>query len=83
MQKPLTYSVREGRVLLGLARDNPRLVTQMGNQGHSGDDGRRAVELIRGGAIGKVNEVHVWTNRPVWPQGIARPAALPTPASLD
>jgi predicted dehydrogenase len=83
VQKPLTYSVREGRVLLDLARRNSRLVTQMGNQGHSGDDGRRAVELIRGGAIGKVREVHVWTNRPVWPQGIARPTAQPTPASLD
>ncbi|HWA01412.1 MAG TPA: Gfo/Idh/MocA family oxidoreductase [Caulobacterales bacterium] len=83
VQKPLTYSVREGRVLLELAKRDPRLVTQMGNQGHSGDDGRRAVELIRGGVIGKVREVHVWTNRPVWPQGEARPAAVPAPASLD
>ncbi|MES1156603.1 MAG: Gfo/Idh/MocA family oxidoreductase [Alphaproteobacteria bacterium] len=83
VQKPLTYTVREGRTLLGIAKSNPRLVTQMGNQGHSGDDGRRAVELIRGGVIGKVREVHVWTNRPVWPQGIARPPAQPTPPSLN
>jgi predicted dehydrogenase len=83
VQKPLTYTVREGRVLLDLARKNRKLVTQMGNQGHSGDDGRRVVELIRGGAIGKVSEVHVWTNRPVWPQGIARPAPVPKPASLE
>jgi predicted dehydrogenase len=83
VQKPLTYTVREGRVLLDLARKNPKLVTQMGNQGHSGDDGRRAVELIRGGVIGKVREVHVWTNRPVWPQGMAKPAAQLTPSSLD
>jgi predicted dehydrogenase len=83
VQKPLTYTVREGRVLLELARKKPKLVTQMGNQGHSGDDGRRAVELIRGGAIGRVREVHVWTNRPVWPQGMARPPARPKPASLD
>ncbi|HVY84116.1 MAG TPA: Gfo/Idh/MocA family oxidoreductase [Caulobacterales bacterium] len=83
VQKPLTYTIREGRTLLDLARRNRRLVTQMGNQGHSGDDGRRAVELIRGGVIGKVREVHVWTNRPVWPQGVARPAAQPAPASLD
>ena len=82
VQKPLTYTVREGRVLNDLARRNPRLVTQMGNQGHSGDDGRRVVELIRGGAIGDVREVHVWTNRPIWPQGVARPAALPTPAGF-
>lgn len=83
VQKPLTYTVREGRVLADLARRDPKLVTQMGNQGHSGDDGRRAVEIVRGGAIGTVREVHVWTNRPIWPQGIARPAAVATPASLD
>ncbi len=83
VQKPLTYTVREARLLDELARTNPRLVTQMGNQGHSGDDGRRVVELIRGGAIGAVREVHVWTNRPIWPQGVARPAALPTPAGFD
>ncbi|MBX3484171.1 Gfo/Idh/MocA family oxidoreductase [Phenylobacterium sp.] len=83
VQKPLTYTVEEGRRLLALSRANPGLVTQMGNQGHSGDDGRRVVELIRGGLIGKVREVHVWTNRPVWPQGVARPAPIPTPANLD
>ena len=83
VQKPLTYTVREGRVLLDLARRNPKLVTQMGNQGHSGDDGRRAVELIRGGVIGEVREVHVWTNRPLWPQGEARPTPVTKPASLD
>ena len=83
VQKPLTYTVREGRLLLDLARRNPKLVTQMGNQGHSGDDGRRAVELIRGGAIGNVSHVHVWTNRPVWPQGIPKPPPQLKPASLD
>lgn len=83
VQKPLTYTVREGRVLNDLARANPRLVTQMGNQGHSSDDGRRVVELIRGGAIGDVREVHVWTNRPIWPQGVARPQAQPTPDGFD
>ena len=83
VQKPLTYTVREGRTLLDLARRNPRLVTQMGNQGHSGDDGRRVVELIRGGAIGRVREVHAWTNRPVWPQGEPRPAPVAKPAGLD
>ena len=83
VQKPLTYTVREGRTLLDLARRNPKIVTQMGNQGHSGDDGRRVVELIRGGAIGRVSQVHAWTNRPVWPQGEPRPAAVAKPASLD
>ena len=83
VQKPLTYSVHEGRLLMDLARKKPKLVTQMGNQGHSGDDGRRVVELIRGGVIGKVREVHVWTNRPVWPQGVAKPADEVVPPSLD
>jgi predicted dehydrogenase len=83
VQKPLTYTIQESRRLGELARANPKLVTQMGNQGHSGDDGRRVVELIRGGVIGRVHEVHVWTNRPVWPQGVARPASTPTPASLN
>ena len=83
VQKPLTYTVEEGRRLLSLARANPGMVTQMGCQGHSGDDGRRVVELIRGGAIGTVREVHVWTNRPVWPQGIAKPAPTPTPEGYD
>jgi predicted dehydrogenase len=83
VQKPLTYTVEEGRKLGALAKKDPKLVTQMGNQGHSGDDGRRVVELIRAGVIGPVREVHVWTNRPVWPQGVNRPEAQPTPSSLD
>ena len=83
VQKPLTYSVQESRALHALSRANPKLMTQMGNQGHSSDDGRRVVELIRGGAIGKVSEVHIWTNRPVWPQGVKKPDAVAAPASLN
>ncbi len=80
VQKPLTYTVRESRALTDIAKKTPGLITQMGNQGHSSDDGRRAVELLRGGAIGKVKEVHVWTNRPVWPQGVGKPEPKPVPA---
>ncbi|WP_394764462.1 Gfo/Idh/MocA family protein [Phenylobacterium sp.] len=83
VQKPLTFNIEESRKLADLAKANPGLITQMGNQGHSGDDGRRVVELIRGHVIGKVTEVHVWTNRPVWPQGVPRPAATTPPPSLD
>ena len=83
VQKPMTYTVREARLLTDMAKKNPKLVTQMGNQGHSSDDGRRAVELIQGGAIGKVSQVHIWTNRPVWPQGVGKPEAKPVPAGLD
>lgn len=74
VQKPLTWSVYEARQLAKKAKQT-RVATQMGNQGHSWDDGRRAVEWVRAGAIGDVREVHVWTNRPLayWPQGIPRP----------
>ena len=74
VQKPLTWSVDEARRLARKAREK-KVVTQMGNQGHSWDDGRKAVEWVQSGAIGDVTEVHVWTNRPLsyWPQGIPRP----------
>ncbi len=74
VQKPLAWSVEETRELARQAK-RKKVVTQMGNQGHSWDDGRRVVEWVRAGAIGDVREVHVWTNRPLayWPQGIPRP----------
>jgi predicted dehydrogenase len=76
VQKPLCWSVYEARELMKKAAANPKLVTQMGNQGHSSDDARMAVEYLRSGAIGEVREVHVWTNRPLgfWPQGLPRPS---------
>jgi predicted dehydrogenase len=56
----------------------------MGNQGHSSDDARRINEWIQAGAIGTVREVHVWTNRPIWPQGINRPEEkVKVPKDLD
>jgi predicted dehydrogenase len=72
VQKPLTYTVHEARVLRRLAKETG-VVTQMGNQGHSHDDGRKMLEWVWAGAIGAIHEVHVWTNRPIWPQGIPRP----------
>ncbi|MGE0555284.1 MAG: Gfo/Idh/MocA family protein [Gemmatimonadales bacterium] len=86
VQKPLTYSVHEARVLAATAK-RTGVATQMGNQGHSSDDARRINEWIRAGVIGPVRDVHVWTNRPIWPQGIPRPAPPPPEfkglASLD
>jgi predicted dehydrogenase len=78
VQKPLTWSVHEARHLAKKAKDNPKLVTQMGNQGHSQDEARRGQEYLMAGAIGDVREVHVWTNRPLgyWPQGVPRPAPM-------
>jgi len=81
LQKPLTWSIDEARTLARKARENPKIVTQMGNQGHSTDDARLINEYIAAGAIGDVSEVHVWTNRPLayWPQGIPRPQTRPKP----
>ncbi|MGZ8376641.1 MAG: Gfo/Idh/MocA family oxidoreductase [Gemmatirosa sp.] len=77
MQKPLAATVHESRLLARTARALPKIVTQMGNQGHSGEGTRRIRELIAAGVIGRVSEVHVWTDRPVryWAQGIPRPEA--------
>ena len=82
-EKPLCWSVKEARHLAAKAKSNPKIVTQMGNQGHSRDEARTGYEYITSGAIGDVREVHVWTNRPLgfWPQGIPRPAPLPAEAS--
>ncbi|HMC64613.1 MAG TPA: Gfo/Idh/MocA family oxidoreductase [Gemmataceae bacterium] len=67
-QKPLTHTVHEARALREAARQY-KVCTQMGNQGTAEDGLRRAVEIIQEGVIGPVREVHVWTNRPIWPQG--------------
>ncbi len=72
VEKPLTWSVHEARVLRETAQ-RTKVVTQMGNQGHSGEGAALINEWIGAGVIGPVTEVHVWTNRPIWPQGIPRP----------
>jgi predicted dehydrogenase len=80
-QKPLTHSVHEARVLRETAK-KMGLCTQMGNQGTAEDGLREAVELVQAGLLGPVREVHVWTNRPIWPQAPdvkQRPAPTPVP----
>ncbi len=66
-QKPLTHSIEEAR-MLGDAAKKSGVVTQMGNQGTALSNLRESAALIRKGIVGTVKEVHVWTNRPVWPQ---------------
>jgi len=85
VQKPLTHSVHEARVLTEAARKHG-VASQMGNQGHSGEGIRILCEWIWDGAIGHVREAHAWTNRPVWPQGVEvdRPTETPeVPPGLD
>lgn len=83
VQKPLVHSVFEARTLRQLAKQH-KIVSQMGNQGSSEDGLRRAVEVIQAGVIGDVREIHVWSNRPIWPQGIDRPPGEdPVPETLD
>ncbi len=82
-QKPLTHGIWEARALNRLATETG-VKTQMGNQAHANDHMRRCVELIRGGVIGKVTEIHAWTNRPIWPQGFAAPPPQePVPEGID
>lgn len=81
-QKPLSRTVLEARRLAEEARRSGA-VTQMGNQGHSGQGYRLLVRLLQDGAIGKVKEAHAWSNRPIWPQGIDRPKGKdPVPSGL-
>jgi predicted dehydrogenase len=82
-QKPLTWSIAEARMMRETAAEMG-VVTQMGNQGTSEDGLREAVEVIQSGAIGDVEAIHIWSNRPIWPQGIGRPAGEdPIPESLN
>jgi predicted dehydrogenase len=82
-EKPLTHSVFEARMLADLAAHH-RVVTQMGTQHHASENYHRVVEVIQRGLIGPVSEVHTWTNRPIWPQGINRPTETPAvPPNLD
>jgi predicted dehydrogenase len=84
VQKPLTYSVWEARQLREQAAKR-KLKTQMGNQGSCADGLRKGVEHIQAGVIGDVKEIHVWTNRPVWPQApkvVQRPPAMDPPKNL-
>jgi predicted dehydrogenase len=80
-QKPLTHDVYEARMMKETAAKH-KVATQMGNQGTAHNGLRSAVEIIRSGVIGPVSEVHVWTNRPIWPQApevTGRPMDTPPP----
>ncbi len=83
VQKPLAHTVSECRELLKAA-EKYKVATQMGNQGYSNEGTRQCAEMVWSGVIGNVTEVHAWTNRPAWPQGLTSvPAPSPVPSWLD
>ncbi len=82
VEKPLTHNIKEARILTEAARYHG-VATQMGNQGHSGEGARQVCEMIWNNWIGPVHTVHMWTNRPVWPQGLEKPEPEEVPDHLD
>lgn len=83
VQKPLAHTVWECRALQKTAQ-KCKVATQMGNQGYSNEGTRQCAEMIWNGEIGNVTEVHAWTNRPAWPQGLTdAPPTSPVPNWLD
>ncbi len=83
VQKPLTHTIAEARLLAKVAKETG-VVTAMGNQGHSGNGVRELCEMLWAGAIGDVKEAHIWTDRPIWPQGIEKPLkGQPVPETMD
>ena len=84
IEKPLARTISEVRALTEMARAKPQLITQMGNQGASGEGIRRTQELVEAGLIGDVHTVYAWTNRPIWPQGGKLPQGEdPIPEGFD
>jgi len=83
VQKPLVRTVWEARLMQDTA-NKYKVATQMGNQGYSNEGTRQAAEMVWAGEIGDVTEVHAWTDRPWWPQGLtAVPAPDAVPDTLD
>jgi predicted dehydrogenase len=80
-QKPLTHTIYEARIMGEVAKEKG-VATMMGNQGTANPGVRRAAALLKAKALGEAKEVHVWTNRPIWPQGTDRPAASEVPAGV-
>lgn len=82
-EKPLTRTIWEARMMRDTAR-RYKVATQMGNQGTASNELRQGVEVLQSGVLGKVTEIHVWSNRPIWPQGIPRPKEeMVVPDGLD
>jgi len=82
-QKPMTHSIGEARRMAALAQET-KVATSLPVNNPTSDNTKLIASWIADGAIGKVREVHNWSSRPYWPQGVARPAAAePVPEGLD
>ena len=86
IEKPMAHTVAEARKLAEVAREK-KVATQMGNQGHAREGARLLKEWVEAGVLGEVKEVHSWTDRPIWPQGVKpfdHTKLMPVvPATLD
>ncbi|MCK5677691.1 MAG: Gfo/Idh/MocA family oxidoreductase, partial [Flavobacteriaceae bacterium] len=82
VQKPLTHTVYESRLLTKLAKKY-NVATSMGNQGSSGEGVNLSTEWLANNEIGEVTRVEAFTDRPIWPQGLPRPDAMTAPSTLD
>jgi predicted dehydrogenase len=86
VEKPLTKDIWEARNL-AIAAKKRKVVTQMGNQGSSGAGTRQTEAIVQSGILGEVHTIEVWTDRPVWPQGVKSPKdrgeSQPVPAGVD
>lgn len=81
-QKPLTHSIWEARRMGEIAKETG-VATQMGNQYTAFNPMRKAAHQLKEGQIGTVKEVHIWTDRPIWPQGEKRAPSKPVPSTLN
>ena len=82
-EKPLTRTIWEANELKRLA-DKAGVITQMGNQGHTNEGWRVIKEWYEAGIIGQIEDIYIWTNRPIWPQGqLKKPEGQPVPSTLD
>ncbi|HUR59914.1 MAG TPA: Gfo/Idh/MocA family oxidoreductase [Opitutaceae bacterium] len=72
VEKPMSHTILEARQLAARAKEK-KLATQMGNQGHAGEGMRLLKEWFQAGVLGDVKEIHSWTDRPIWPQGVKPP----------
>ncbi len=83
VEKPLTHTVYESRLLTKLAEKHG-VATQMGNQGSSDEGVNLMVEWIRAGEIGEVRKIESFTDRPIWPQGLNTPSErMPVPDTMN